>query len=363
MTQHGDEALLDLIYDAIVDTAALSALTGAIAAATGSDCGWLLGDLSFGNGPPGQPAISHVHGVDDDVVRAYQAAEYLRDPWMEAGTQIGMGVATSMARFVDESTFRASAMHNEFLRGRADVLHCMTLAVPVDGQILAYAVQRGATGRAYDRADEARFDLLAPHLARLLRARHLRARNGITSPNAFDAVLMGVDAVFLCDEDARIGHLNVPAADLLTQRRLFHQSPAGRLEASGGGLNLHHAVRDALARGIPTLHVAIHHGVRWMIRVDPASDGSRTAVVLARDVAAHIARQVDTARMRFDLTTAEAKLAASLANGLTVEDHARLRAIKMPTVRSQMSALLAKSGCERQAQFVAAIHEMPPARH
>ena len=127
-------------------------------------------------------------------------------------------------------------------------------------------------------------------------------------------------------------------------------------------MNVHHAVRDAITRRVPTLHVSTRGGRRWMIRVDAAPDGSRIAVLLVRDVVAHIRSQVETAKTRFGFTNAETKLATSVANGLSIEEHALARDIKMPTVRSQMSSLLAKSGCERQAQLVSAVHEMPPAR-
>lgn len=167
MPNVSDGALIDLIYESIVDDDSLRMLPKAIAGATGSDSSWLMDDLSFGTDAPGKPAISCVHGLDDEVVRSYETDQYLRDPWLEAGPRIDLGVAVSMARFVDEATFRASPIYNEFLRGRADVMHCMALAVPVDGRIIVYAMQRGVHQQPYDEADEAKLDVLCPHLVRL----------------------------------------------------------------------------------------------------------------------------------------------------------------------------------------------------
>ena len=47
-----DTDLVDLIYDAITDSASLSRLPEAIAAATGSDSSWLMGGFIVRDGGP-----------------------------------------------------------------------------------------------------------------------------------------------------------------------------------------------------------------------------------------------------------------------------------------------------------------------
>lgn len=55
----------------------------------------------------------------------------------------------------------------------------------------------------------------------------------------------------------------------------------------------------------------------------------------------------------FDLTPAEARVARSLASGKTVEDIASDGGVSLNTVRTHVRGVLAKTGCDRQAEVVA----------
>lgn len=55
----------------------------------------------------------------------------------------------------------------------------------------------------------------------------------------------------------------------------------------------------------------------------------------------------------FDLTSAEVKLAQNLARGLSLEEAARHLNIKMSTARSQLAAIFAKTGSQRQGKLIA----------
>lgn len=55
----------------------------------------------------------------------------------------------------------------------------------------------------------------------------------------------------------------------------------------------------------------------------------------------------------FDLTLAEVRLAQSLACGLSLEEAARYLNIKMSTARTQLAAIFAKTGSQRQGKLIA----------
>ena len=61
----------------------------------------------------------------------------------------------------------------------------------------------------------------------------------------------------------------------------------------------------------------------------------------------------DTLRAVFDLTPAEARLAQGITRGDTLEEVATSLGIKMPTARTQLAAVFAKTGTQRQAKLVA----------
>ena len=55
----------------------------------------------------------------------------------------------------------------------------------------------------------------------------------------------------------------------------------------------------------------------------------------------------------FDLTSAEVKLAQSLACGQSLEEAARHLNIKISTARTQLAAIFAKTGSQRQGRLIA----------
>ena len=61
----------------------------------------------------------------------------------------------------------------------------------------------------------------------------------------------------------------------------------------------------------------------------------------------------DVLRAAFGLTPAEARLARGIARGDALEEVATALGIRMPTARSQLAAVFAKTGTRRQARLVA----------
>jgi DNA-binding CsgD family transcriptional regulator len=64
----------------------------------------------------------------------------------------------------------------------------------------------------------------------------------------------------------------------------------------------------------------------------------------------------------FGLTPAEACLATALAGGKRLEDVAAERGVRMPTVRTQMRRVLAKTGTDRQSDLMRLLAGLPAVR-
>jgi DNA-binding CsgD family transcriptional regulator len=62
----------------------------------------------------------------------------------------------------------------------------------------------------------------------------------------------------------------------------------------------------------------------------------------------------------FDLTPTEARVAGSLAQGLTLSEIAERHKVKVSTVRSQLKAVFAKTGSNTQSQIVALLAAAQP---
>lgn len=85
---------------------------------------------------------------------------------------------------------------------------------------------------------------------------------------------------------------------------------------------------------------------RLTLRRDGLSEGEAPPAI-----APHIAPK-DRLRASYGLTAAEARVALLMGDGLTVSDIAARSSNSVHTVRAQLSAVFAKTGCHRQADLV-----------
>ena len=61
----------------------------------------------------------------------------------------------------------------------------------------------------------------------------------------------------------------------------------------------------------------------------------------------------------FDLTPSEAKIAAYIADGKTMEEYARDRGVSINAARFLLKGVFGKTGVSRQAELAALLHESP----
>jgi DNA-binding CsgD family transcriptional regulator len=71
---------------------------------------------------------------------------------------------------------------------------------------------------------------------------------------------------------------------------------------------------------------------------------------------------VELVQSLFDLTPAEARVARGLASGKTVTDIATDSGVSRETIRTQLGRVMEKTGCNRQADVVALLTGISPAR-
>jgi len=119
------------------------------------------------------------------------------------------------------------------------------------------------------------------------------------------------------------------------------------IDSEGGSRVRSFPLRDADAEAAMVAHVI-------PIRLSARDIFLRCAAVMAiMPVAAPQAPPVELVQSLFDLTPAEARVARSLASGKTVEDIASDGGVSLNTVRTHVRGVLAKTGCDRQAEVVA----------
>ena len=197
-----------------------------------------------------------------------------------------------------------------------------------------------------------------------LRARAERAER------ALDSIPV---AVLLLDVHGTIVHANQPAADLLQRSDglcdVDGHLCCGRAEETARLQSAVDKVAQGLLRGeIPactTLAVSRPDRVHPLgVLIAPlltARTGGTTAdglhgvahiLVTVRDPDATQRLPVDVLQQQFDLTPAQARLAAALAAGDSLEDYARHAGVTVNTARTTLKSVFARTGCRRQAELV-----------
>jgi DNA-binding CsgD family transcriptional regulator len=274
---------------------------------------------------------------------------------------------------VDPARFQASPLYIEVIRP-FDIEHSLVSFFAREGSVMAtLAAMRGRDRGAFGNEEIARFGLVVPHLRRAFELYALldQAKTTLTD---IGAALDLVDAgVFLADGDLRVAHANRAAEDLLRSGdgiavragRLHCSDPrAARklaaaaslaIEAARGRHELVNADHIEVPRrdGEEPYRISLHPLPK---RAGRSALGVRAelAVVVRRpgQSAAETARRLQAA---LHLTPAEAALAANLAAGRSLDDHARERGVAISTVRSQLKALFAKTETNRQGELVATL--------
>jgi len=247
-------------------------------------------------------------------------------------------------------------------------------AVRFDGQ---YRIYGGFIGRSAKRAER------TPKLARaqsgcdlvdLPGSAHDQSPDGLVQ-RIVEAGSIGIEAInALCTGLAILdthGHVllaNAMAARLIAQCAVFKSStplplllrhaPSNdalrRAIAGAGRASSALQLRDAEARAV------ISAVVLPLPPSPPWNRWRRAVVLLAMDELIRSQAIPDRwLSQMFGLTRTEASVTNWLVSGRSIDEYAQHRGVSLETARSQLKAVLSKTGMSRQAQLVAALARLP----
>lgn len=322
-------------------------------------------------------SVADGHGGCGPEARAAYANHWVRRCPRAHALQGVMPGIRDMAELVPAETWRSSRVWTAWGRPHGGAFHSLTATLRSEGAATdGVFFQRVEDERAFGAEERRLLQALFPDLGRAfaLETRLAAARQG---PE--DAAQRGLDAmpdgIALLDADRGL---------------VFANAALRRMAAEGDGLSLgadglvlpDPARRPALSRAV-TAALAASEGrvgllesagslalprpsgrAPFMVRAVPVVPGGvwggfRGAMLLVtggnrrpRPNPALLARM-------FDLTPAEAALAAAIAAGRTLAEHAAKRGISVETARSHMAAIRRKTGCHRQADLTALLARLP----
>jgi DNA-binding CsgD family transcriptional regulator len=241
------------------------------------------------------------------------------------------------------------------------------------------SVHRDPRQGPFERADRKLFARVQPHLMQSAKVfqkfteiRAVKERMAF----ALDSVPWGV---VITDQNARVLQAN-KAAESVVQRGDALSVRNGRLEtiAPGRTSTLHRLIFDAFAAAGGR---ACSPG--GLLRVDRQSGKGYLTVLVAplRQASCTIASCTSSGVILFitdserrtivrgvwlqklyGLTSAEAAVALGIAQGKTLEEIAKMKAVARNTVRSQTQVILSKMGVRRQAELVGLVLNLPASR-
>ncbi|MGE0717161.1 MAG: helix-turn-helix transcriptional regulator [Alphaproteobacteria bacterium] len=313
-------------------------------------------------------------GAPDAFVQGYLETWWPKDLWMlEADRRRGRVVVGS--EMLPDLEFVRSEVYNELVRPTSDVRDVIGIVFDLHGWKIVMGLHRPAAG-TFDEREKRMVRWLVPHVSRSLEL-SLRfeelAGAARASRAAIDGLAYGVlvvDARCRPVVTNRAAEAMLAAADGLSygiDRALSVRNPPDgdglrRLVADAtspvpgpGG-----AMRIARPSGRPdyVALVAPLAGERMRMFGTPG----RMALLIVQDPALAPVPRAEIFRQLHGLSAAEAQIVAGLVRGLSPEEIADLRGVRIATMRAQIRSILAKTGAGRLIDVVRMAAALPGLR-
>ena len=346
------------IYEAATDDAAFDRLAGSLGKRLGARSG-----VIHWRHPEDGEEVSYSGHFSAEHMEVYDLHFGEHDLWSHAIRAADARRAWDCAELVTPRDYEASRIYNDWIRPMGDdTFHCIGGRFRSGSIVAEVGFHRGRAQPAFDAAAVRVLDGYLIHIRQLVSLRHkLRAAACIEASLAAaqDAVRFGVITLA---GDGRVVRCNRRAETILKR--------GDGLMLRGGRLHTLHAP----SRG--TLAGAVARAFRCEGYVDallvPRTGGGTYELSFVscwagtrREVQAFVHDRQDrdpslVARLRalYGLTAAEADVAAGLETA-TLAELAASRGTSVETVRSQIKAISAKLGCQRQLEIVSLIAKLP----
>lgn len=301
-------------------------------------------------------------GVHAMARQGYLHAFAGNNPWSVNGHQLDPGTVVHSDALVPRAELKSTAFYEHYLGNFSFDVGVLAL-LDRDGRdhlcLCMPGPDIGSTARL-----EAALRLLIPHIQRAVRISRRIGEAELGAQTARAVLDKAPSAILMCRPDLSLTYAN-PAAESLIRdhylrvsrnRLVLEPAHAKRLAALAGNGEPRCAALLLDPPGKAPVGA-------MAIRLDGDNANSDFGPAELMIVAGRNHRPaidaVDRLRHWFDLTPAEARLAATLAEGGSLEDFASTRGITMNSVKFLLKGVFAKTLCNRQAQLVAKLQATP----
>jgi DNA-binding CsgD family transcriptional regulator len=361
------DAVISDIYDAALSPAHWEVALTNLVSRFGQDR-WDIAMLLWERTAPPAGRFVGWSGVHEIARQGYVNGFAGSNSWSVQGHQLPVGSVVHSDQLVDRTEFRKSPFFKQFLTNFDLEVSVLALLDRHGTDHLALCLP-GPDNGAPDIL-EAATRMLLPHMQRAVRIGRRLGEAELSADSAKSALDAAPSAVLMCDADLRLTYANRCGEAMLREgilsavngRLIFaDQKLVRRLRAlADPGTANRTAAMSLDAPGLPAVAaIAVRVETdRGAAAVNPEFGAPRLMIVAARNHKASFAN-IDHLRDWFNLTPAEARLAATLGEGGSLEDFAITRGISLNAARFLLKGIFAKTGTNRQPQLVARIHATP----
>lgn len=355
-------AVIDQIYEAVGDDEAFAALPATVASLVGArSCAIFERDKDF---TLRTGATSYFSQEQVDYQKIPEIAAL--DVWTVFGSEPHrLGRVNASDEYLDSSSFLETPYYHEcFRRFGDDTVRALGGVVCTDTGYLSLAVHSGLGAKRFDASHLRLIEEHIPHVFRMLdfRARfEVAQEKGDLLQRALDQM---PNAVLALDSNLRVRAANHRGGSALSQGQGL-KLVGGRVTTTNPTRQdrLARAVRSAATwsggRGDAILLPRLNGRPALRVLVSPMTGPHAVAVVIIEDPDDQDPGLAATLASLYGLTTSEAELAALLANGLSPEEAAEARDVRLSTVRTQIKRLLDKTEATRLLDLVRLLSRTP----
>jgi DNA-binding CsgD family transcriptional regulator len=215
--------------------------------------------------------------------------------------------------------------------------------------------------------------ILIPHLRRSLMIGDLLDMQSLARASLYDVLDRLTSGIVFVDSSARIVHANSTAMTMLSagdpirdERGCLTLRQSSAMEALTLAITL--AANNELGLGGRGVGVPLQlaNGDPGIFHVLPLSQGELRASMEPRAIAAvfislsNAPRQfpLDALTALYDLTPAESRVFAALANGMTKAEAADSLGVQVSTVHTHLMRIFTKTGTSRQTDLIRLVHSL-----
>ncbi len=309
-------------------------------------------------------------GVEQDRLDVYHEYYADKNPWMRMNSVMPAGMVGISDQALDRADLFKTEFYNDWLKPQEDIVGgpAMICYRSHDRFVAMAAACRAK--RIDDSLFEAHglFERLSPHMANATSMAATLSKDGRTTFAHLDASRHGI---IIIRRSGQIGYFNRSAEALLDSTPLIYINGGDRLGAMSDELK--HFLRSserAMAEnrieetGTPYVLSGRSFGPYVIHRhIFPAaadhrfpcsawSDPVAGAFVITGPSGLGEETSYEQLASTFGATPAEARLAAAIMTGQSLNEYAEANTLSPHTVRNQMRALLQKTGTRNQADFI-----------